>query len=334
MGAVDRLYSVCLMLEREQYRRVRRILSMVCHMLADGVVDDAPRDLGRRQLQPDRACGPGAPVRLDGARAGCAGRPDGARHRPDVGPRAGDHAGRSPRLGARVVLVGRARRGSSALRPRRSRAASARTVPDRRRRHGSPRVRARRGRTGSWRRSGASTCWSTTPARSTRRGARAPDGIEATFALLVVGPFALEAGCSRCSAARPARGSSRSPRAGCTRSAAASTTSQYRARRLLRAAGVRPGEAGAGGARCASGRGGRRGGVAFTAMHPGWADTPGLAESLPGFYRVDAAAAADPGPGRGHHRLARDPSGPGRDRRPAVPGPAAAARSTGCRRRA
>ena len=29
----------------------------------------------------------------------------------------------------------------------------------------------------------------------------------------------------------------------------------------------------------------RRSGVAFTAMHPGWADTPGLADSLPGFYR-------------------------------------------------
>lgn len=27
-------------------------------------------------------------------------------------------------------------------------------------------------------------------------------------------------------------------------------------------------------------------GVTFTAMHPGWTDTPGLAESLPGFYRL------------------------------------------------
>jgi dehydrogenase/reductase SDR family protein 12 len=27
-------------------------------------------------------------------------------------------------------------------------------------------------------------------------------------------------------------------------------------------------------------------GVTFNAMHPGWADTPGLAESLPGFYRL------------------------------------------------
>ena len=27
------------------------------------------------------------------------------------------------------------------------------------------------------------------------------------------------------------------------------------------------------------------GNVAFAAMHPGWADTPGLAESLPGFHR-------------------------------------------------
>jgi len=26
--------------------------------------------------------------------------------------------------------------------------------------------------------------------------------------------------------------------------------------------------------------------VAFTAMHPGWADTPGLAEAMPGFHRL------------------------------------------------
>jgi NAD(P)-dependent dehydrogenase (short-subunit alcohol dehydrogenase family) len=26
-------------------------------------------------------------------------------------------------------------------------------------------------------------------------------------------------------------------------------------------------------------------GVSFAVMHPGWADTPGLAETLPGFYR-------------------------------------------------
>jgi dehydrogenase/reductase SDR family protein 12 len=27
-------------------------------------------------------------------------------------------------------------------------------------------------------------------------------------------------------------------------------------------------------------------GITFSAMHPGWADTPGLADSLPGFYRI------------------------------------------------
>jgi hypothetical protein len=27
-------------------------------------------------------------------------------------------------------------------------------------------------------------------------------------------------------------------------------------------------------------------GIAFAAMHPGWADTPGLADTLPGFYEV------------------------------------------------
>jgi NAD(P)-dependent dehydrogenase (short-subunit alcohol dehydrogenase family) len=29
----------------------------------------------------------------------------------------------------------------------------------------------------------------------------------------------------------------------------------------------------------------RGSGVSFAAMHPGWADTPGLAETLPAFYR-------------------------------------------------
>jgi NAD(P)-dependent dehydrogenase (short-subunit alcohol dehydrogenase family) len=33
-------------------------------------------------------------------------------------------------------------------------------------------------------------------------------------------------------------------------------------------------------------RRGRDGTVSFNAMHPGWADTPGLADALPGFYRV------------------------------------------------
>ena len=44
--------------------------------------------------------------------------------------------------------------------------------------------------------------------------------------------------------------------------------------------------------------------VTFTAMHPGWADTPGLSASLPGFARADGAAPADAGGGHRHARLA------------------------------
>ena len=40
-----------------------------------------------------------------------------------------------------------------------------------------------------------------------------------------------------------------------------------------------------------------RGEVAFTAMHPGWADTPGLAEALPGFHRVMGPVLRTPGQG-------------------------------------
>ena len=68
-----------------------------------------------------------------------------------------------------------------------------------------------------------------------------------------------------------------------------------------------------------------RGSVAFAAMHPGWADTPGLAEALPGFHRVDATAAAVDRPGHRHDRLAGDAPGRGSDRRGAVPGPPPAA---------
>ena len=38
-------------------------------------------------------------------------------------------------------------------------------------------------------------------------------------------------------------------------------------------------------------------GISFNAMHPGWADTPGLAESLPGFQRVMGPLLRTPGEG-------------------------------------
>ena len=45
--------------------------------------------------------------------------------------------------------------------------------------------------------------------------------------------------------------------------------------------------------------------VVFQAMHPGWADTPGLRSSLPGFYRRHAPTSALIGSRRRHDRVAR-----------------------------
>ncbi len=113
-----------------------------------------------------------------------------------------------------------------------------------------------------------------------------PDGIEATLALLVVGPFALVAGLlpllrrtsgSRVIAvtsggmyAQPLpiddlqyrEGGYAGPNAYARAKRAQVALMREWARRL------------------------RGEGIAFTAMHPGWADTPGLAETLPSFHRL------------------------------------------------
>lgn len=113
-----------------------------------------------------------------------------------------------------------------------------------------------------------------------------PDGIEATFALLVVGPFALTA--------RLLPLLRRAPRA---RVVAVTSGGMYTQRLRLDDLGWdrRPfsgsrAYAHAKRAQVALMREWARrlegGGLSFAAMHPGWADTPGLAASLPGFYRV------------------------------------------------
>ena len=122
------------------------------------------------------------------------------------------------------------------------------------------------------------------------------DGLEAMFALLVVGPFALEAGLLPLLRRTPAsrviavtsggmytqslplddlqsrRGAWSGPRAYARAKRAQVALMREWARRL-------------------------RGEVAFTAMHPGWADTPGLAEALPGFHRVMGPVLRTPGQG-------------------------------------
>ena len=111
-----------------------------------------------------------------------------------------------------------------------------------------------------------------------------PDGIEATFSVLAVTPFVLEAGLLPLLRRTPdARviavtsggmytqaldlediefrsGPYSGPRAYARAKRAQVTLMREWARRL------------------------RADGIAFTAMHPGWADTPGIAATLPGFY--------------------------------------------------
>ncbi len=113
-----------------------------------------------------------------------------------------------------------------------------------------------------------------------------PDGIEATFSVLAVTPFALEAGLlpllRRTPGARVIavtsggmytqaldlddiefrRGPYSGPRAYARAKRAQVALVREWARRL------------------------RGDGIAFTAMHPGWANTPGIAATLPGFFRV------------------------------------------------
>ncbi len=113
-----------------------------------------------------------------------------------------------------------------------------------------------------------------------------PDGIEATLAVMVVGPFALVTGLLPLLRATPgsrvisvtsggmytqalplddlgyAEGEYSGPRAYARAKRAQVALMREWSRRL------------------------RTDGVAFAAMHPGWADTPGLADTLPGFHRA------------------------------------------------
>ena len=122
-----------------------------------------------------------------------------------------------------------------------------------------------------------------------------PDGIEATFALLVVGPFALVDGLlpllrrtagSRVVAVTSggmyAQGldlddleSRATPYVGARAYARAKRAQVALMREWSRRLAPR--------------------GIAFSAMHPGWADTPGLAESLPAFYRLMRPLLRSPG---------------------------------------
>ncbi len=124
-----------------------------------------------------------------------------------------------------------------------------------------------------------------------------PDGIEATFATLVVGPFVLVAGLLPLLRRTPgahiiavasggqyaqaldlddlefASGSYDGTRAYARAKRAQVSLIREWARRLGRT------------------------GIRFDSMHPGWADTPGLAEALPGFARLMAPVLRTPAEG-------------------------------------
>ena len=113
-----------------------------------------------------------------------------------------------------------------------------------------------------------------------------PDGMEATFALMVAGPFALAAGLLPLLRANDGR--------------VIAVTSGGMYTQSLDLDDLQSSQAGEWSGPAAYGRAkraqtalirewGRRfagSGVTFNAMHPGWTDTPGLADSLPGFYRL------------------------------------------------
>ena len=110
------------------------------------------------------------------------------------------------------------------------------------------------------------------------------EGHERMLATHVLGPHLLTSLLRRAHGARRARDLGRLGRH--VRPAAAGRRPRVRARRVqaddrLRPHQARPGRAvGAVGGRAARGR------VVVHAMHPGWADTPGVASSLPGFRRL------------------------------------------------
>ena len=74
---------------------------------------------------------------------------------------------------------------------------------------------------------------------------------------------------------------------------------------LRRHRGLRQGQAGPAGPAARVGAAhGRVRASSFHAMHPGWADTPGIRRSLPGFSKVDGPAAAHARTGRRHRGVA------------------------------
>ena len=206
-----------------------------------------------------------------------------------------------------------------------------RSVPDRSSSTWRRSPRSARPSSGSSRPSRGSTRSSTTRAPSSRPGRSRPTGIEATLATMVVGPFALVAGLlPLLEATRGARVIAVTSRRA-VRPAPPPRRPPVDVRAVGRDAGVRPSQAGAGHPDAGVGAADRREpGSTFVAMHPGWADTPGIAAALPGFHRLMGPLLRTPGRGRRHDGLAcrrpgrnrpRGPAGAGSPRPPVRPDP-------------
>jgi len=114
-----------------------------------------------------------------------------------------------------------------------------------------------------------------------------PDGIEATLATLVVGPFALEVGLLPLLARTPGSRIVAVTSGGMYTQRVHLDDLQYErepwsgSRAYARAKRIQVALMREWNRRLAA----ARIDVTVNAMHPGWADTPGLAEALPGFYR-------------------------------------------------
>ena len=205
-------------------------------------------------------------------------------------------AGSFARMGASLVLVGRDRgppgadAGRAARRGRRGGRTGGRRHVEPRRRSGRPRTRS-----SPWRR--GSTSSSTTPGRCTRRGSSRPDGIEMSLATMVVGPFVLLGRLWPRLAASPDG-----------RVVAVTSGGMYAQRLPLDDLQFELGEYQGARAYARAKRAQvalvrewarrlRERGVVVNAMHPGWADTPGLEASLPGFRSLVGGLLRSPAEG-------------------------------------
>ena len=274
------VYSDCLMFERNR-TGLSGALSTVRRTLAATV--DAILEVSVIGIQPHRAGGARAAVRVvlpePGALTG--------RTALVTGPTSGLGLAATwvlADLGARVILVGRSSSRLERLREALVGGTSVRPLSRGRRR---PRVagvcRGRRS-TGFWRPSPLDVLIDNAGAIHAARS-ESPNGIESTLAILVVGPFALEHGLEPLLRQTPGSRVIAVTSGGMyaqrlplddlqfaggdydgTRAYARAKRAQVALMRRVVAAESRI--------------------VAFAAMHPGWADTPGLAEALPGFHRV------------------------------------------------